>query len=227
MDYVTFKHTNAEGNEVVVSSRAQYQRFPSIGSKKPTIPPRKEKLSWVSSHQVRPGNFITPAPFYNVKRDIVQMTILEPGYTKGISGAMTISQAHTVGLGVLEDDGSGWVGKHESQGFFHAPKDYFVKWTLKILAQHKHTLRTVSIYDAIWAFKDRLDLTDREVMRAIVQCFWPATNTFVTPNGELGFSLRELKEIIGLPIVGEIYEEYFPVESEWEAETEEFRALLF
>lgn len=46
-----------------------------------------------------------------------------------------------------------------------------------------------------------------------------ATNTFVAPNGELGFSLREMKEITGLPILGEIYEEYFPITSEIEFES--------
>lgn len=54
-----------------------------------------------------------------------------------------------------------------------------------------------------------------------------ATNTFVAPNGELGFSLREMKEITGLPILGEIYEEYFPITSEIELESEEFRHCSF
>lgn len=54
-------------------------------------------------------------------------------------------------------------------------------------------------------------------MRAIIECYWPATNTLVTPNGEFRFSLREMKEITGLQIIGEIYEEYFPMASELEA----------
>lgn len=66
-------------------------------------------------------------------------------------------------------------------------------------------------------------MVDREVMRDIVECFWPVTNTFVTPNGELGFSLREMKEKIGLPI---IYEEYSSMDSELEAETDEFQTLF-
>lgn len=41
-------------------------------------------------------------------------------------------------------------------------------------------------------------------------------------NGELGFFLREFKEITDLPIIGELYEEYVPLDSELEAESEEF-----
>lgn len=49
---------------------------------------------------------------------------------------------------------------------------------------------------------------------------------FVTPNGEFGFSLKEIGEITGLPIMRSIYEEFFPMESELGGE-DEFRALFF
>lgn len=51
-------------------------------------------------------------------------------------------------------------------------------------------------------------------MRAILECYWLANNTFVMPNDELGFSLREMKDIIGLPILGELYEEHVPLDNE-------------
>lgn len=92
---------------------------------------------------------------------------------------------------------------------------------------HKGTLRATEMYDMIWAFKYRFELANREVMRAIIECFWPVTNNFVTPKGELRFSVKEIKEVTGLLIFGEIYEEYLPIESELEAESEEFRALFF
>lgn len=65
------------------------------------------------------------------------------------------------------------------------------------------------------------------MVRAILECYWPATNSFVMPNCELGFSLRDMKEITGLPILGELYEEHVPQDSELAAESEEFWALLF
>lgn len=50
---------------------------------------------------------------------------------------------------------------------------------------------------------------------------------FVTLNGELGFSSKDIKDVTCLPILGELYEEYFPAEVELTAESEEFRTLFF
>lgn len=93
---------------------------------------------------------------------------------------------------------------------------------LNILNNHDRNLGSIGTYDAVWAFQDHFKLADKEVMRAILECFWLATNKFLMPNGELGFFLREFKEITDLPIIGELYEEYVPLDSELEAESEEF-----
>ena len=45
--------------------------------------------------------------------------------------------------------------------------------------------------------------------------FCPASNTCLTPVGELGLSLSEMKVITGLPVLGEFYEEYVPSEDEF------------
>lgn len=76
-------------------------------------------------------------------------------------------------VGVLENDGSGWVSKHRGHNFFHASLD-FTSWTIRTLMNHKDILRSAAIYDAVWAFKDRLELANMEVMRAIIECFWLA-----------------------------------------------------
>lgn len=99
-------------------------------------------------------------------------------------------------------------------------------WIIRIMMVHEDTLKSAGIYNTIWAFKDNLELANREVTRAIIECFWPKTNTFVTPNRELRFSLMEMKKIIGPLILGEIYEEYIPTEGELETEFEEFGALF-
>lgn len=114
---------------------------------------------------------------------------------------MRISQMWPIGLGVLEDDGNGWVGKHGGRGFFHALAD-FARWTLRRLMEHEDVLRFIGIYDATWDFKDRFELANWEVMRAMIEYFWPSTNTFVAPNGELGFRLKDIKEVTGLRIWG-------------------------
>ena len=61
---------------------------------------------------------------------------------------------------------------------------------------------------------------------AIIELFCPATNTFITPNSELGFSLIELRDVFGLPILEEFYEEFVPLSSISERENKEFRVVF-
>ena len=58
-----------------------------------------------------------------------------------------------------------------------------------------------------------------------MELFCPSTNTFITPNTELGFSLTEMRNVFGLPILGEFYEEFNPPNSTLERD-EEFRAVF-
>lgn len=92
----------------------------------------------------------------------MSMAILELGY-QYVPSALTIHHTHTVGLGILEDEGSGWVGDHSARGFFHSLDD-FKKWMLRVLANYLRILKSAGIFDTIWAFQDRLTLGNREVM---------------------------------------------------------------
>ena len=62
---------------------------------------------------------------------------------------------------------------------------------------------------------------------AMLESFLPQTNTFVVTNIEIGFSLKELSTITGLPILGNLYEEFMPIDSVLEEQSEEFRLLYF
>ena len=62
---------------------------------------------------------------------------------------------------------------------------------------------------------------------AMLESFLPQTNTFVVTNGEIGFSLKELSAITGLPILSNLYEEFMPIDSVLEEQSEEFRLLYF
>lgn len=66
----------------------------------------------------------------------------------------------------------------------------------------------------------------KESYRATMELFCPSTNTFITPNLELGFSLIEMCDVFGLPILGEFYEEFIPFNSILERETKEFRVVF-
>lgn len=102
-----------------------------------------------------------------MKHELLYTNVLKPTYTKGILKYMSIHQMRPVGLGVLSDNSSGWVGTHKGRRFFHAAK-YFLEWTTSILVHHEATLKDASIYNVVWAFKDRFELANREVIRAII-----------------------------------------------------------
>lgn len=50
-------------------------------------------------------------------------------------------------------------GKHGGRNFFHASLD-FGNWTIRMLIDHGDVLRSIGIYDAVWAFKDSLELAN-------------------------------------------------------------------
>lgn len=66
----------------------------------------------------------------------------------------------------------------------------------------------------------------KEACLAIMELFFSAITTFITPNLELGFSLIEMHDVSGLPILREFYEESVPLNSILERETEEFRVVF-
>lgn len=163
-----------------MSSQGPYQRTTLIQSKKPTIHCQWEmNLSWVAAKPGKLGLFKAPTPFYSMWNDARNMKILEQGCSWIIFANTRVSQIRPVGLSILENDSSGWVSKHGGRGFFHASSD-FTSWTIHMLMDHGDVQRSVGIYDVVWAFKDRLELPNMEVMRAIIECFWLVINTFVT-----------------------------------------------
>ena len=59
--------------------------------------------------------------------------------------------------------------------------------------------------------------------------FCPISYTCLASVGELGLSLLEMKAITGLPILGDLYEEYIPFEDEFvdiRRDSPEFAATL-
>ena len=53
----------------------------------------------------------------------------------------------------------------------------------------------------------------KESCWAIMELFCPATNNFITLNSKLRFSLIETCDVFGVPILGEFYEEFVPLNS--------------
>ncbi|XXG59346.1 hypothetical protein AAC387_Pa04g1448 [Persea americana] len=105
-----------------------------------------------------------------------------------------------VDLGIFKGEGSNWVGGA--------------------------ILKEAEIFDAVRSFRQTVVFSD-EAFMAMLELFLPQTNTFVVTNGEIGFSLKELSAITGLPILGNLYEEFMPIDSVLEEQSEEFRLLYF
>lgn len=70
-------------------------------------------------------------------------------------------------------------------------------------------MKAVGVYEAIWASRYKQQL-DGELMKALVARWTPTTNTIFTCYGELGISLWDAYRVIGLPIVEEMYDAFFP-----------------
>ena len=59
----------------------------------------------------------------------------------------------------------------------------------------------------------------------MLETFLSRSYTCVVPNGELGFTRHEMANISGLPVVGDLYEEYVPTIDDIKGESEDFRLL--
>ena len=87
-------------------------------------------------------------------------------------------------------------------GRFSADSDW-KSWTDHVLLIGGAVLKDAGIFDAVRAFKETVGFSD-EAFMAMLESFFPQTNTFVVTNGEIGFSLKELNTITGLPILGRL-----------------------
>ncbi|KAJ6828883.1 uncharacterized protein M6B38_361720 [Iris pallida] len=56
---------------------------------------------------------------------------------------------------------------------------------------------------------------DRDLILSLVECLWPERNTFQLPFGEMSIVLKDVANILGLPITGEpiIFDESFSAET--------------
>nr|CAD1839818.1 unnamed protein product [Ananas comosus var. bracteatus] len=82
-----------------------------------------------------------------------------------------------------------------------------------VIAQYKTQLVQAEILGAIIAFKGKYDKNPK-LFKGLVELWCSETNTFHLPYGEVGISLWDIKELGGLSIIGEMYDEFVPSNSE-------------
>ncbi|KAJ8436511.1 hypothetical protein Cgig2_003209 [Carnegiea gigantea] len=84
-----------------------------------------------------------------------------------------------------------------------------IEWTKYIQKHFEHTLRSANIYGVV-SVSCYLYHFDRDVWRAFCELWGPLTNTLRHGAGEVDISLYDLERIGGLPILGDVYEEFLP-----------------
>ncbi|XXG53305.1 hypothetical protein AAC387_Pa03g1416 [Persea americana] len=101
-----------------------------------------------------------------------------------------------------------WNGEFKLKGWYHIFRAWSV-WTDQIVEAFGHMLHQIGLLKAIQATQYNIDHGDG-VYRAMLETFLSRSNTCVVPNGELWFALHKMVDILGLLVVGDLYEEYVP-----------------
>ncbi|KAJ8428557.1 LOW QUALITY PROTEIN: hypothetical protein Cgig2_000421 [Carnegiea gigantea] len=84
-----------------------------------------------------------------------------------------------------------------------------IEWTEYILKHFEHAIRSANIYGAIGVSCYPYHF-DRDVWGAFCELWDPLTNTLHHGAGEVGISIYDLERFAGLPILGDVYEEFLP-----------------
>lgn len=81
-------------------------------------------------------------------------------------------------------------------------------WLSNRLNYFEGIMKHAGIYEAIWDSHFNQP-NDKRLLKAFVARLCPNTNTTITCYGELGISLWDVYCIIELPIIAEMYNEFF------------------
>ncbi|KAJ8423893.1 hypothetical protein Cgig2_006230 [Carnegiea gigantea] len=84
-----------------------------------------------------------------------------------------------------------------------------MEWTKRVLTRFEEPLQQAGIFGAVGVSQFPYHF-DANVWRAFCELWGPLTNTLHHGAGEVGISLYDLERVGGLPILGDIYEEFLP-----------------
>ncbi|XXG79935.1 hypothetical protein AAC387_Pa09g0898 [Persea americana] len=218
-----FSYT-VDGEKRAVSTRLTFDRTIPIMSLSSKCPKREDPPSWVKRTNVIKTGVFVGGPSGFAEKLLARMYILMPA--SGYQGSDHPSvDLRLVGLGIFKGDGRNWVKPFRLRSCFSVDLSW-ESWTDHILQVGGAILKETKIFDAVRAFRQTVVFAD-EAFMAMLESFLPQTNTFIVTNGEIGFSLKELSTITGLPILSKLYEEFIPIDSVLEEQSEEFKLLYF
>lgn len=123
-------------------------------------------------------------------------------------------QAFTLGNRMIAQ-GFGW--EYHDVEYVPVPSGY-VEWGTAVLNHHCLNLKgdeegTDYIYGAIYCSLGRYSISP-SLLKTLLQTWNPDTNTFIFADGERTITLLDMCRIGGLPIDGELYEEFVPLHRE-------------
>ncbi|KAL0307147.1 UNVERIFIED_CONTAM: hypothetical protein Sradi_6132000 [Sesamum radiatum] len=113
----------------------------------------------------------------------------------------------TLGRSIIEGDAK-WDGDLRFTGEFRYNKGYW-EWTEDVLSRSGDRLRHLKIYDAVYASLFTYD-HNSDIVKAFGEAWCPLTNTLLTSAREMSISLWDLHELVGLPMMGYLYDEVVP-----------------
>ncbi|ONK63653.1 uncharacterized protein A4U43_C07F17490 [Asparagus officinalis] len=93
--------------------------------------------------------------------------------------------------------------------------DGYNDWCLYILQKYTDALERLNIYGAILSFLGVYHI-DFQLLQSFLECWDKDRNVFATKWGDLSISLLDIERIGGLPIQGQVYDEYVPTNEELE-----------
>ncbi|KAL0427482.1 UNVERIFIED_CONTAM: hypothetical protein Slati_2923000 [Sesamum latifolium] len=85
---------------------------------------------------------------------------------------------------------------------------YLDEWSQEV-SRCGEKLRLINAYDAIYASLFTYD-HNSDIIKAFCEVWCPLTNTLLTSTGELSISLWDLHDLVGLPMMGCLYDEVVP-----------------
>ncbi|XP_020081659.1 uncharacterized protein LOC109705334 [Ananas comosus] len=88
-----------------------------------------------------------------------------------------------------------------------------IEWENYILSRYTTQLCRAGILGGIVASRGKYN-KNINIIKALVELWCSETNTFHLPYGEVGISLWEIRGLSGLPIIGDMYDEYILPNSE-------------
>ncbi|XP_020081335.1 uncharacterized protein LOC109704984 [Ananas comosus] len=113
----------------------------------------------------------------------------------------------SLGYKILNDH-PGWCGMNRVFGD-SIEVEGLIEWGNYTISHYTTQLRRAGILGGIVASRGKYS-KNINIIKALVELWCSETNTFHLPYGEVGISLWEIKELSGLPIIGDMYDEYIP-----------------